>query len=174
MTMRFSGWKLAIFYSAPRELTPTLLRLCRAARCRHPDAVWFVSFSIQHEVNDLDTFVCVLGRRLNFERDCPELCFAGVLIQGREKDLHKAASLGHVFAMSEQFIRKRRAPKQRCLPWKRASVLAGLGDREGFFYLGLCRKNGLGKDLVRARTYFKIAALMNRCHARVGSSPRSL
>jgi hypothetical protein len=135
MTMRFSGWKLAIFYSAPRELTPTLLRLCRAARCRHPDAVWFVSFSIQHEVNDLDTFVCVLGRRLNFERDCPELCFAGVLIQGREKDLHKAASLGHVFAMSEQFIKKKARSKTEMPAMEACVCSCGFRRSRGIFLL---------------------------------------
>ncbi len=133
--------------------------LALARDCKHPDAVWLTSI---FEGKDVSTKEDARNVFLSFENDARALCFAWFLSDGRWNDLsplRRAAEMGNSFASSlvcgEEFRRENKEEAFRL-----ARFTAAQHERDGFFWLGHCFREGKGceKDLNLAKENYLIAA----------------
>ncbi len=133
--------------------------LTLARDCKHPDAVWLTSI---FEAYDVATKEDARKVFLRFENDARALCFAWWMSKIRGKDLallRRAADLGNAFACSALCEGKVwRVNKEEA--FRLAQLAAAQCERDGFYWLGVCFRDGLGceKDLSLAQENFLIAA----------------
>jgi hypothetical protein len=119
--------------------------------CEHPNAVWLTKHFAGRDVD-----FCEEARQvfLACENDTRALCFAGVL-GGTFDEVLRAADLGNAFA---QAWMAGRTVDEEFFHWAEKS--AAQGERDGFFWLGQCYRDGTAceKDAERATEIFLVAA----------------
>ncbi len=117
--------------------------LLLASKSQHPDAVWITKICQNVHSNPssssrLMDLVLAKGDR----SDARTLCFSVVLDKRRVFDIakmKKAALLGYAFAQS--LCCGRTFGKER---WEYATLAAGQGERDGYYWLGVCYVEGEG------------------------------
>ena len=132
--------------------------LTLARDCKHPDAVWLTSL---FEGKDDSTKEDARNIFLSFESDARALCFAWLLTENRWKDLtllRRVSEMGNAFACStlcEQVVFGNEEETFRL-----AQLAAALHERDGFYWLGRCFRDGVGcdEDLILAKENLLIAA----------------
>jgi hypothetical protein len=130
---------------------PSALQL--ASSCQHPDARWLTEACAGKDVTtvqDAKRVFSSLG-----QNDARALCFAWLLDRRDLTLLRRSAELGFAFA-------------QAWMAWKTegyesfelAQLAAAQGERDGFFRLGVCFRDGKGceKDLHKAKENFLLAS----------------
>jgi TPR repeat protein len=100
---------------------------------------------------------------LGCENDPRALCFAGALVRDSE-DIRRAAELGDAFAQAEM---ARQTVGEDC--FRLAEKSAAQGERDGFFSLGACLRDGTAceQDPERAKENFLVAAELGDVQAMV-------
>ncbi len=119
---------------------PAALALARG--CKHPDAVWLTSI---FEGKDVSTEENARKIFLSVENDPRALCFAWYLTDAREYDLtllRLASGMGNAFACSTLCGQVLLVDKEEA--FRLAHLAAAQCERDGFFWLGLCFRNGHG------------------------------
>jgi hypothetical protein len=124
-----------------------------AASCQHPDARWLTETCAGRDVNTVDDahrVFSALG-----QNDGRALCFTWLL--GDRFDsvlLHRSAELGFAFAQALMAARTQGDEKL-----KFAQLSAAQGERDGFFRLGFCFRDGEGceTNLDKAKENFLLA-----------------
>ena len=113
--------------------------LALARDCKHPDAEWLASI---FEGKDVSTKKDVREVFLSFKNDARALCFAWWLAEDRWSDLsllRRASEMGNAFACS-MLAREENEDKA----FRLARVAASQHERDGFYRLGCCFREGLG------------------------------
>ncbi len=132
--------------------------LALARDCKHPDAEWLTSIFEGKNVSTVEdarkVFLCC-------ENDARALCSAWSLTEDRWKDLSslfRASEMGNVFACSVLCFHVWEEKKEEA--FRLAQLAASQHERDGFYWLGCCFRNGLGfkKDLNLAKENLFIAA----------------
>ncbi len=132
--------------------------LALACDCKHPDAVWLTSIfegkNVSSKGDARDIF-------LSCENDARALCFAWWLFHARWRDLsllRRAADMGNAFACST--LCREVWSKNEGEAFRFAQISASQHERDGFYLLGRCYRNGFGceKDLNLANENLLIAA----------------
>ncbi len=136
--------------------------LALARDCKHPDAMWLTSI---FEGNDVSTKENAREVFLCCENDARALCFAWWLAGDRKDDLtllRRAAGMGNAFACSS--LCDEVWSENKVEAFRLARAAASQHERDGFYLLGLCFRDGLGceKDLNLAKeNYLNAAELGN-------------
>jgi hypothetical protein len=122
-----------------------------ASVCEHPNAIWLTKL-----LGGRDIVTKQEARRvfLGSENDPRALCFAGVLVSDFE-EISRAADLGYAFAQARMAWRTGGEERFRL-----AEKSAAQGERDGFYSLGECYRDGLGcdEDVERAKENYLVAA----------------
>jgi hypothetical protein len=115
-----------------------------ASVCEHPNAVWLTKLFGGHDVASREEARQVF---LGCENDPRALCFAGRLVNDFD-EIRRAADLGDAFAQASMSWHTRDEERFR---WEEKS--SAQGERDGFYHLGDCYRNGFGceKDKKRAK-----------------------
>ena len=129
------------------------LALEMAASCKHPDACWLTQACAGKNVKtveDVERVFSALG-----ENDARALSFLGLIGDGDVSLLRRSAKLG--FAWAQALVAWNTQGDEK---FKFAQLSAGQGERDGFFWLGVCFGHGKGceQDLDKAKKYFLIAS----------------
>jgi hypothetical protein len=137
--------------------------LTLAASCAHPDAQWLSSVCSGRDVRSLRGAAEVFG--FFGETDARALCFAWLC--GNLEDLaplRRSATLGCAFAQA--FLAGKSFGTER---FALAQSSALQGERDGFYWLGKCWRDGEGcdQDFDRAKQCFLFAAERNDVWAAV-------
>jgi hypothetical protein len=117
-----------------------------ASVCEHPNAVWLTKLFAERDVSSCEearqVFLCC-------ENDPRALCF--VAFFGGTFDVRRAADLGDAFAQAEMVWG---TENDESFLWAKKS--AAQGERDGFFWLGDCYRDGSGcdRDVERAKENF--------------------
>jgi hypothetical protein len=121
-----------------------------ASVCEHPNAVWLAKLFARREACARKEARQVF---LGFENDPRALCFAGLLVSDFDEIL-RAAELGDAFAQA--LVAGQSLNEERFL-W--AEISAAQGERDGFFLLGYCYRDGIAcdKDEERAEENYLVA-----------------
>jgi len=135
-----------------------------AATCRHPDAQWLTGLCSGKDVKTMKEAKAVFLAQGN--DDARALCFAA-LVDAENEDaprLRRSAEMGFAFAQARMCFY---TGGLECFTF--ASRAAAQGEREGFFYLGVCVKKGEGcdHDLEKAKENYLLAAKMDFVYAMV-------
>jgi hypothetical protein len=121
-----------------------------ASVCEHPNAVWLTTLFDGRAVTSRKEARRVF---LGYENDARALCFASLLGTAEEYYDHigRAAELGDACA---QAVLGGQADEEECFRWAKQS--AAQGERNGFYQLGHCYRDGIGcgKDTKRAKENF--------------------
>ena len=138
-----------------QDITAALVLACA---CKHPDAVWLTSI---FEGKDVLTKADARKNFLSFENDARALCFAWWMGENREKDLtlvRRASEFKNAFACSSLCGKIWKGNREEAFRF--AQLAATLHDRDGFYWLGFCFRDGYGceKDLTLAKQNYLIAA----------------
>jgi hypothetical protein len=122
-----------------------------AALCEHPNAVWLTKLFAGRDVNTPDEASQVF---LGCERDPRSLCFAALLV-GSYDEIHRAADLGDAYAQAVMAARFNDEEGFRL-----GQKSAAQGERDGFFWLGLCYRCGAAcdNDIERSKENYLTAA----------------
>jgi hypothetical protein len=124
-----------------------------ASSCHHPDAHWLTEVCAGKDVNareDTKEIFSALG-----QNDARALCFAWLCSGSEEQEdlapLRRSAELGCAFAQA--WVARRTRGEER---FKFAQLAAAQRERDGFFWLGWCFRNGEGceKDLNKGKENF--------------------
>jgi hypothetical protein len=131
-----------------------------ASVCEHPNAVWLTKLFAGHDVNTKEEAIQVF---LGCENDPRALCFAGVL-EDSVDEIRRAGELGDALAQAR--MAKHTVDKERF--W-RAKKSVAQGERDGFYWLGCCYRDGIGceQDAERAKENFLVAAELGHVYAMV-------
>ncbi len=143
-----------------QDITSTL---ALARDCKHPDAEWLTSIFEGKDVSTEEVF-------LHCENDTRALSFAWLLARSREEDflpLHRSSEMGNAFACSMLCGKVWFENKEEA--FRLAQLSASKHERDGFFWLGFCFRDGFGceKDLTLAKENFTIAAELGHVGAAV-------
>lgn len=134
-----------------------------AARCQHTEAVWLMKmFPLGHIQSAAAAKEVFLAQG---EDDPRALCFAALILRSKidRVRLRRSAELGYALAQAKIAWSVR---GQERLEWANAS--AAQGERAGLYMLGFWFNNlGRGKDLLRAKEYYLIAAEVGELSAMV-------
>jgi hypothetical protein len=130
-----------------------------ASVCEHPNAVWLTKLFAGRGVASREEAREVF---LSCGNDPRALCFAGVLVSDFV-EIRRAADLGDAFAQA----RMARESEEERLPWAEKS--AAQGERDGFYWIGRCYRDGVGckKDMERAKENYLFAAELGDVQAMV-------
>jgi hypothetical protein len=131
-----------------------------ASVCEHPSAVWLTKLFAGRDVASGEDARQVF---LAFENDPRALCFAAFLVDDFD-EVGRAAELGDAFAqawMTQTTI------GQESFRW--AEKCAAQGERDGFYNLGRCYRDGIecDEDVERAKESFLVAAELGYVYAMV-------
>jgi TPR repeat protein len=124
----------------------------------HPNAVWLTKlFAGRVVFTDEDARQVIRG----CENDPRALCFAD-LFGSRFSAVRRAADLGDAFAQARMAGRRSGAQRFR---WAEKSAFQG--ERDGFYELGCCYRDGKGceEDVERAKENFLVAAKLGNVRA---------
>jgi hypothetical protein len=133
------------------------LALELVAPCQHPDARWLTEACAGKDVTteeDAKRVFSALGRN-----DARALCFAWLCSDDEEQEdlfpLRRSAELGFAFAQAWMAERTRGEEK-----FMLAQLAAAQGERDGFYWLGFCFRDGEGceKDFDKAKENFLLAS----------------
>jgi hypothetical protein len=133
------------------------LALELASACQHPDAQWLVEACDGKDVStrvDAKRFFSALG-----QNDARALCFAWLCLDYEEQEdlapLRRSAELG--FAFAQALLARETRGEER---FKFAQLAAAQGERDGFFFLGVCFRDAEGcvEDLDKAKENFLLAS----------------
>jgi hypothetical protein len=118
-----------------------------ASVCEHPNAFWLAKLFGGRDVASLEEARQVF---LGCENDARALCFAGWLVRDYD-EVRRAADLGDAFAQAEMVWG---TENDESFLWAKKS--AAQGERDGFFWLGDCYRDGSGcdRDVERAKENF--------------------
>jgi hypothetical protein len=141
------------------------LALQLAGRCQHSDARWLTETSAGKDVNtrDVKRVFFALG-----QNDARALCFAWLCSDDEEQEdlapLYCSAKLG--FAFAQALLAGQTQGEERL---KFAQQAAAQGERDGFFFLGVCFRDGEGceEDLDKAKENFLLASELGRVSAMI-------
>lgn len=140
---------------------PLVLQL--AASCSHPDARWLADVCSKKDVKTKEEAKQVFLAR--GENDARALCFAWLLSGWFEQldtsRLRRSAEMGYAFAQSELACR---VHGQRCLEF--AQLAAFQGERDGFYWLGCCFRDGQAGEVDMERAKENLLIASNQGHAR--------
>ncbi len=136
-----------------------------ARDCKHPDTEWLTSI---FEGKDVSTKEDVREVFLCCENDALALCFSWWLADDREEDssmLRRSIEMGNAFACSTLCWQVWYENKEEA--FRLAQLGASQHERDGFYRLGLCFRDGRGceKDLNLAKEYILIAAELGHVYA---------
>ncbi len=140
--------------------------LALARDCKHPNAVWLTSI---FEGKDVSTKEDVRKVFLSHENDGRALCFAWWLTANRQSFLsllRSASELGDAFA-SSTLCEQRASINNEERFFRLAKVAAAQHERDGFFELGCCFRDGIGceEDYKLAKKQYLIAAELGHVFA---------
>lgn len=126
-----------------------------ASICRHPDAKWLTGVCAGRDVKTWEEARDVfLAQGSN---DARALCFAALVDEDNVDlpRLRRSAELGFAFAQARMF-----SAAGVLEGFTFASLAAAQGDRDGFFYLGVCYQSAYGceRDLEKAIKSYLLAA----------------
>jgi hypothetical protein len=132
------------------------LALELAGRCQHPDARWLTEACAGKDVTTKED-----GKRVfsALENDTRALCFMWLCFGSEELEdmspLRRSAELG--FAFAQAWMAKRTRGEER---FKFAQLAAAQGERDGFYWLGVCFREveGCEKDLDKAKENWLLAS----------------
>ena len=134
--------------------------LALARDCKHPDAEWLTSIFEGKDVSEdaREVFLCC-------ENDARALCFACLLADDREEGLsllRRSSEMGNAFACSKLCGQVCQENEEE--GFRLAQFAAAQHEREGFFSLGFCFRDGIGCeiDLNSAEENYLIAAELGR------------
>jgi hypothetical protein len=135
-----------------------------ASVCEHPNAVWLTKLFRGRVVAPREKARGVFRGCENV--DSRALCFAG-LLGGAFAEIRRAAGLGDAFAQAWMAWQ---SGGKESFRWAEKS--AAQDERDGFYYLGDCYRDGKGcqKDLERAKENLLVSVVLGHVHAmlRVG------
>jgi hypothetical protein len=133
-----------------------------ASVCKHPNAVWLTKIFAGRDVVSREEARQVF---LGCENDPRALCLAG-LFGGNFDEIRRAANVGDAFAQAEM-ASAWDTHAEAVFQWAEKS--AAQGERDGFYYLGYCYRDGIGceKDAERANENFLLAAELGQVFAMV-------
>jgi TPR repeat protein len=125
--------------------------LASAAVCEHLDAIWLTNLFTGRDVSTVEEARQVF---LGCENDPRALCLAAIL-DDSDHEICRAAVLGGALSQASMAFK---TYGDECFRW--AGKAAVQGERDGFFWLGCCNRNGQGcvKDVEKAKECFLIAA----------------
>jgi hypothetical protein len=131
-----------------------------ASVCEHPNAVWLTKLFGGRDISSHDEARQVF---LGCENDPRALCFAGLLV-GTFEEIGRAAGLDDAFAQAGMAWR---TGDEECLRWAEKS--AAQGERDGFYWLGICYRDGIAceEGVERAKEYFLVAAELGHVYAMI-------
>ena len=118
-----------------------------AAACEHPDAQWLTKLFYDHDVKCREEMRDIFVAQGD---DARALCFAALIVTDDLEDedkLYRSAELGFAYAQSLVAERSKRRDGFRL-----AEKSAAQGERNGFYTLGICYKNGYGCEVDIAKT----------------------
>ncbi len=132
--------------------------LALARDCKHPDAVWLASIFEGKDISTKQEAKKVLHLHQN---DARALCFAWYLTEDRRSDLallRRSSEMGNAFACSTLCGAVWRVDREE--GFRMAQFSAAQHERDGFFCLGSCFRDGIfcEKNLSKAKEYHLIAA----------------
>jgi TPR repeat protein len=134
-----------------------------ASPCQHPDARWLAEACAGMEVKTIEE-----GKRVFSalgQNDARALCFSWML-GDRENytPLRRSAELGFAFALA---LMAEQTPGNE--KFKFAQLAAAQGERDGFYWLGWCFRDGEGckKDLDKAKENFLLASELGHVSAMI-------
>jgi TPR repeat protein len=135
------------------------LALELVSSCQHPDALWLTNACAKIGA------VSKLGARLLFsalgENDARAVCFKWLLDEREDfTPLRRPAELD--FAFAQALMAGETSEEER---FKFAQLSAAQGERDGFYWLGICFDRGEGcvKDLDKAKQNFLSAINLGHC-----------
>jgi hypothetical protein len=143
------------------------LALQLAAACQHPDALWLTEVCAGKDVTteeDAKQVFSALG-----QNDARALCFmwlcCSVFARLDSTSLRRSAELGFAFAQAELAEQTQGEEKL-----KFAQLAASQGERDGFFWLGCCFRDGFGreKNFNKAKENFLLASELGSVWAMTG------
>jgi TPR repeat protein len=143
-----------LFFGSDFVDRDTSLALEMASSCQHPDARWLTEACAGKDLNtieDAKRIFSALG-----QNDARALSFAWLFGDLRDSTLlHPAAELG--FAFAQALLAGRTEGEEK---FKFAKLAASQGERDGFYWLGWCFRDGQGceKDLDKAKENFLLAS----------------
>jgi hypothetical protein len=127
------------------------LALEMASSCQHPDALWLTEVCAGKDVatKDAKRVFSALG-----QNDARALCFAWLCGGLENSSLRRSAELG--FAWAQAWMAWKTEGDEK---FKFAQLAASQGERYGFYWLGVCFRDGAGceKDLDKAKENFLLA-----------------
>jgi hypothetical protein len=129
----------------------------RAACCDHPDAVWLTKLFAGRDVRTRAEARKVF---LACENDARAICFSSSLFWNA-RDVRRAADLGYAYAQSSVA-----AATSFEVRFQWAERSAAQGERDAFFWLGICFRDGEGcvRDIEKAKESFLVAAELGDVH----------
>jgi TPR repeat protein len=139
------------------------LALELASSCHHPDARWLTEACARKDVNtkeDAKRVFSALG-----QNDARALCFMwlqGTWVDQADFALRRSAELG--FAFAKTFLSERTEGDEK---FKFAQLAAAQSERDGYYALGCCFRDGEGceKNLNKAKEKFLRASELGRVSA---------
>lgn len=150
-----------LFFGQNDSLQNILGAIEKAFSCQHPDARWLYEVCVENRVItrlDAKRVFSVIG-----QNDARALCFHWLL--GNQRDtifLRRSAELGFAFA---QALMVEYTDDEDT--FKFAQLAATQGERDGFFWLGRCFRegDGCGKDLDKAKKNCLLASELGHVQA---------
>jgi TPR repeat protein len=134
-----------------------------ASSCQHPDARWLTNSCAGKDVKTFED-----AKRVFFalgQNDARALCFAWMCGASDLAPLRRSAELGFAFAQAWMADRTRGGEEK----FKFAQLAAAQGERDGYYALGCCFRDGEGceKDLDKAKENLLLASELGRVSAMV-------
>jgi hypothetical protein len=130
-----------------------------ACVCKHPNALWLTKLFAGRDVSTPEQ-----ARRsfLGCEDDSRALCFAAFFdVAANEfgQLLRRSVDLGDAFAQA-RLAQVEQDEGNDVEMFRRAEKSAAQGERDGYYWLGICYQYGRGRieDVERAKEYFLAAA----------------
>ncbi len=132
--------------------------LVLAAVCEHHNAVWLTKLFAGREVNRKEDARQVF---LSCENDPRALCFAAFL-GGSNDEFRRTVDLGD--ALAQAWMAKEMIGEEK---FRWAEKSASQGERNGFYQLGRCYRDGIGceSNMTKAKKYFLISAELGHIDA---------
>jgi TPR repeat protein len=136
------------------------LALELATSCQHPDARWLTEACAGKDVKTIEEAKGVFSAL--GQNDARALCFMWFCGERDLASLRRSAELG--FAFAQAWMAGRTEGEER---FKLAQLAAAQGERDGFFRLGVCFREGKGckKDYVKAKENFLLASELGHVSA---------
>lgn len=140
-----------------------------ASACLHPDAQWLAVFCAGKDVKTREEAKAVFLAQGN--DDARALCFAALVDEDYDVEprVCRSAEMGFAFAQAGMCYRT-----EGLAFFTFASRAAAQGERDGFYFLGLCYQNAYGceKDLDKAKENFLLLHAVATAYYRIFGDAR--